>query len=39
MSSYDSLFIFFSCMVAVGTIITGFFVRKEMRNLDRKSSD
>ena len=39
MTDYDLTFTFFSCMVAVGTIITGFFVRKEMRNLDCKSSD
>ena len=35
MSSYDSIFIFFSCLIAVGTIVTGFFVRKEMKKLEQ----
>ena len=35
MTDYDLAFTFFSCMILIGTIVTGFFVRKEMKNLDR----
>ena len=39
MTNYDLVFTVTTCMVTVGTLITAFFVRKEMKNLNRKPSD
>ena len=39
MTNYDLVFTVTTCIVTVGTLITAFFVRREMKNLNRKSSE